>query len=273
MSDKDKSPFTLEKACEEFGVDKTPDWGDLRSVFRAITDEIDREKDELRGQFANPKYMNIEDVVREIALGVDDHGSTKAAIERWYIPRPLFEDGKPVQFGDPFRRHAKKTNDAVSSITYTFGDRLYARINDDGRLAATDRIRRPMPKVLDADGVPIELGDTVYPNYGAYANRKATVLDVIEQDDVIVSIINGGSERFNGKYLTHREPDTQERIDRDAVKLYMDYWECGHVECRDCPAVIDGKTPCARYGNASDCADAQRLDLLRRQRELDGRDA
>lgn len=52
----------------------------------------------------------------------------------------------------------------------------------------------------------------------------------------------------------------------------LDYWGCGTASCEDCPSKIDGKKPKGHYG-VDFCGTAMKLDLLRRQRELDGRDA
>lgn len=67
-------------------------------------------------------------------------------------------------------------------------------------------------------------------------------------------------------------PDTQERIDADAQKIFGDYWGCTGQRCAECPAKIDGKRPPEHYGVLS-CAFAKTLDILRRQRELDARRA
>lgn len=268
VADEKRNPFTFEAACEEFEVAETPGWGDLRSVLYKIADEIDREMDELRNKFRVTHPMQA---VGDIAAGKEVYPLLREAIDRYYLPRPLFENGEPVQFGDRYVQHASKKLNTVSSITYSQGDGLHVRINNGGRCDASQRYRRELP-VLDADGVPIEVGDVVYPNYGTHANRKSTVLDVRGQDDVIVSINGGGFERFNGKYLTHREPDTQERIDMDALKDVYEYWGRTGTGCSQCPALVDGKKPKHRYGVIF-CSDAMRLDLLRRQRELDGRDA
>lgn len=63
-------------------------------------------------------------------------------------------------------------------------------------------------------------------------------------------------------------PDTQERIDGDSQKTADAYWGCIDVSCEDCPAKIDDKRPWERC-YARNCQQAQLLDLLRRQRELD----
>lgn len=76
---------------------------------------------------------------------------------------------------------------------------------------------------------------------------------------------------FAGSPVMRPDPDTQERIDADAVKGSNDYWGCHGYQCLQCPSLLDGENPCERYDTGTDCGKAMRLDLLRRQRELDAR--
>lgn len=76
---------------------------------------------------------------------------------------------------------------------------------------------------------------------------------------------------FTGSPVKRPDPDTQERIDADAVKGSNDYWGCHGYQCLQCPSLLDGENPCERYDTGTDCGKAMRLDLLRRQRELDAR--
>ena len=76
---------------------------------------------------------------------------------------------------------------------------------------------------------------------------------------------------FAGSPVKRPDPDTQERIDEDAVKGSNDYWGCHGYECLQCPSLLDGENPCERYSTRTDCRKAMTLDLLRRQRELDKR--
>lgn len=252
-----------------------------REVFRRIASEVDREIESVKASYTHSLHpMFGLCVVRALAEGVGagDFAWLKEAIERYYLPRPLFEDGEPVRFGDPFRRHAKKANDTVFSITYTVGDRLYARINDDGRLATEVRIKHP--EVLDADCMPIEVGETLYRAEHVYHPGKEVHVYGIAYEETSYGYgrvfttpectVRSGWEVPEN--LTHRETDSQERIDMDAQESSHDYWKCYGYACSKCPAMFDGKIPSEHYG-VSSCLKAQKLDLLRRQRELDGRDA
>lgn len=87
-------------------------------------------------------------------------------IEQYYIPRPRFEDGEPVQFG----YYVDGCNGPVDSfLIYEDGSgTVYGEADlpykvDDGAVTHIDEPhKRPKPKVLDADGVEIKVGDTVW---------------------------------------------------------------------------------------------------------------
>lgn len=269
VADEKRSPFTFKAACKEFEVAETHGWGDLRSVLSKIADEIDREIDELRESFANPRYVNIEDAVREVAFGIDDHGRTKDAINRYYLPRPLFEDGEPVYIGAEIDDR-KRGKLEVSRICYMDGGFYFnnSRGSNGRKMKGItykhgERVGRPKPQVLDADGVPIEVGDVLW--------RTTDDMKVVVAELEKGHFVDGDGVGCNPSYFTHREPDTQERIDRDALKDHYEYWGCMGIGCSQCPALVDGKKPKERYGVIF-CRDAMHLDLLRRQRELDNRE-
>lgn len=81
----------------------------------------------------------------------------------------------------------------------------------------------PQPEVLDADGVPIKAGDTVY---DIHEGMAYTVRELIGE--------KFGSQWFYTEegiapclawYFTHKEPDTQEKIDADATLSPITYCE------------------------------------------------
>lgn len=266
-------------ACVELKISKGETRLEERELFRFIADEIDREMDELR-ELVNPGGQPIGEAVREIATGEDKYpwGDSKypllkKALDRYYLPRPLFEDGEPVQFGDTFVRDYGKDG-TVSSLTYTKGNSDYVNINGYERHDFDHRLKRPKPQVLDADGVPIEVGDAVWILKDS-EHAKWTVIEPYNRYDGIQTVYvesRGIKGHACPENITHREPDSQERIDEDAQKDAFDYWRCNGVRCRECPSMIDGEKPRHRYG-VDWCSDAKTLDLLHRQRELDGRDA
>ena len=74
-------------------------------------------------------------------------------IEVW----PRFEDGEPVRFSDDFERYGEES---IVSAATMYSDGSFAlnfRAYSKG-----EHVNRPAPKVLDADGAEIRVGDTVY---------------------------------------------------------------------------------------------------------------
>lgn len=131
----------------------------------------------------------------------------------------------------------------------------------------------PEPEpVLDRDGVPIEVGDTVW------HEADGTELHVIgfqhEEDGeriVTVERVRGpidwdGCRRLS---LSHVRPDSWERLAEDARNGLCDYWSCHDARCVDCPATVDGKDPAQRYGTDS-CAHAMAVDIVARAKALAG---
>ena len=124
--------------------------------------------------------------------------------------------------------------------------------------AIADRIEREyMPLPRFEDGEPVKVGDMVLWNDGGAKRVK----------DIKVKVFLEGSCGTCNSVLKRSELDTLERIEEDAKKTFNDYWGCGDAECHCCPVKVDGKKPYDRCGTDS-CAKAQRLDLLRRQREV-----
>lgn len=286
VADGERNPFTLEAAREEFEVAETPGWGDIRSVLSKIADDIDREMDELRDQLQQPGGIPIEDVVREIATCDKNDGACdplKAAIIEYFLPRPLFEDGEPVQLGDTVVD--KLRGEMLVTRMCHVGKGVYFNESHNpwGKklrktriaYAPGERVERPEPKVLDADGVPIEVGDKVwmlpgkhcetFPLYGYKVGVEYTVTEnesASHKENGRICITGG--DCIYGypmpEQVTHREPDTQERIDEDATMPPREYYtkHIGHdVGLKDDEEVWT----------------AVAAHLLRRQRELDGRDA
>lgn len=249
-----------------------------------------------------------------------------AWLDRCFIPRPRFEDGEPVQLGELVGSNLVGAV-KVSAIEFT-EDGTYVKDEPDGDWSTslevtTNRLKRPAPEVLGADGLPlneddtvygtgreqhrytvqvpysineevgkrfcvqcydhdegnitwcdpsmltherpvlgadgkpIKVGETVYPTYGFYAMTSGKVVSVEHQDNVLVELCCP-TERFDGCYLTHTPPDTQQKIDDDATMPPAEYCAVRGIDLGDDP-------------DRATATEAMVLDLLRRQRELDKR--
>lgn len=150
---------------------------------------------------------------------------------------------------------------------YYFGDKISEKLN--GWADRIERLKRPEPEALDADGVPIHKGDTVWCKKRVFSDDCMCEVVSVGRDSVMVKRSLGGANdvRIEPKYLTHKQPDSLERIEDDAKKITNDYWGCKDSSCCYCPALIDGKIPSVYYG-AKNCNFAMHLDLLRRQRDV-----
>lgn len=185
----------------------------------------------------------------------------------------LLGDGKPVSKGET----VYVTDSGIERTVKGFGTKLCEGMDgwdgspwvmfDNGSWMRANDLTHERP-VIGADGLPIKDDETVY--------------DVETGEAYIVRLPCAGTGKtfFRGggyrdpAYLTHTPPDTQERIDEDALKSCIQYWGCNDLSCGKCPALIDGKKPVEFYEldpMHDSCHEAQRLDLLRRQRELDKR--
>lgn len=149
-------------------------------------------------------------------LGADDERKAfhllADEIEKYYIPRPRFDDGEPVHFDDRFYSGYTHAIETVSSMKFTPGG---FKLNGGLRYDYGEPVRRclPEPKVLDADGVEIKVGDTVW---GKYSGVEHEVIGFDSCDGLLcVSIRNvetGSTGGSSPNLLTHREPDSLEKL-------------------------------------------------------------
>lgn len=165
---------------------------------------------------------------------------------------PRFEDGERVEFGSS----VDGLDGPCEKLIFTRSMGGVCQLQDAGgrmvNVLHGERVKRPEPEVLAADGLPIKIGDTVYlESFG----RPFTVVGF---DGAYIKDADGGLLRAD--CATHTPPDTQERIDKDAL-MDAGKYVAGHPEAaglREPPGSLSAKQ-------------AMMADLLRRQRELDAR--
>ena len=160
---------------------------------------------ELENAALERRIVRAED--REAAEWVRDHGGLDA-VEQRLMPEgmewPRFEDGEPVRIGDYFEDFF---GDDIK-VCHIDIDNKGSSINFGGpnskHIASGERVRRPAPKVLDADGVEIRVGDTVY-DTELMNGDKFTVESIDKNGDVAARgdkyILTQSSVAF-----THRAP-------------------------------------------------------------------
>lgn len=204
------------------------------------------------------------------------------AIDREYLERPKFENGEVVKIGDELYSGYYRLKDSIERISI-HADGSFRIETACGCVCCYEPDERvKLPELLGADGKPIRVGYTVWLVEEARSiNAISGVLTPVGELKVIgfsdsrrVVKTTGlcGDPEFlwaQAEYLTHEQPDSLERIEDDAHKSPVDYWGCKYcMSCsKECPVLIDGKTPRDHYG-AVNCREAMALDLLKRQRKV-----
>ena len=176
---------------------------------------------------------------------------------------PRFEDGGLVRIGDELEFEGK-TMLVCDATFYADGWALWCDREDmSGRLYGKygERVKRPAPKVLDADGVPIEVGDTVW---AAYDDRRKHVVkavcsdgrfhpNMLRIDDCMVDYEDGGWDF--AKRVTHKPLDSWGQLSNDT--------KMGAVTYADKILGVD-----IRETTTEDDYDAFARDIVRRAKAL-----
>ena len=234
---------------------------DRRESLSALADKIDAELAQARSEalLQGAKVWAKANGGPDFREG-EDFGTW---IGRCTFAKPLDDCGEPVQIKERVVDKVRGDID-VSRISYTANGFYFNNSHNSGGTRITyapgERVERPAPEVLGADGKPIVEGETVYRLSDGTA-WKVTKLHHSEHRISVVSV-GGKGVTSGGRFLTseytHTLPDTQERIDDDATMHPAAY--------------------CAAYGiDLGDDPDREKsttsmiADLLRRQREYDKR--
>lgn len=156
-------------------------------------------------------------------------------IEKYYIPRPRFEDGEPVQFGEEFADYSGNPH-TLHEIRYR--DKAAAGLGAKCLLEANTTspkdydgisfnlydgtfVKRPEPKVLDAEGAPCKKGETVW---RLIDSTKWEITDIhptepriaVRQLDTEKEVVGGW---FLAEEYSHREPDSLKKAVNDLGEL------------------------------------------------------
>lgn len=207
------------------------------------------------------------DMFERIADRIDAERALPEGVE-W----PRFEDGELVKIGDEVEYGGKALE--VDAICFDREESSMAlrRNLDISRMSGSydERVKRPTPKVLGADGAPIEVGDTVY--FVGGSGTRFAVKDIsFEPDGPFVDIIDEDrySATVNPESLTHERHDSWKSIEKDAAKRVCEYAgaqksiaDPDRYSCIECP--YDEPGPHTDAG----CNERMRLDLVRRAKAL-----
>lgn len=190
---------------------------------------------------------------------------------------PKFEDGNYVQLGDKAVANSGENAGKefiVRNIYFENGHgKLRSSVSDGcywNWKSADTCVKRPAPKVLDADGVEIKAGDTVWAKYPPDTPKDRVVKAIVEAVDGYTVKVR--SEYLTGlefvetvhcSLLTHNEPDSWERLERDADNDPCGYFGFQSEKCNGCPA----------FNNDKPCTYAVCTDIVRRAKALAEKEA
>lgn len=183
------------------------------------------------------------------------------AIEREYLPRPRFEDGGLVCEGDTVCIDGMLPLKVHWYSVRSDGLTVFSIPTSSRKIKTGERVKRPEPEVLDSDGVQIRVGDTVW----EVGRRRPLKVTAVEPGIVSYETEDGA----HGMYyaigdLTHKQPDSLERIEEDAKESVCVYFDKqGSTKCSGCDKSLHSYLECHRE---------MMLDLLNRQREVLERD-
>ena len=167
--------------------------------------------------------------MRVIADRIDAERALPEGIE-W----PRFEDGELVRPGDEVGSDEPFTANEIAFEPERWLIKASSRsVCGYFHGSYGEPVKRPTPKVLGADGAPIEVGDTVY--FVGGSGTRFAVKDIdFKPDGPFVDIIDEDrySATVNPESLTHERPDSWERLEADAKKKACDI--AGSSYCGNC---------------------------------------
>lgn len=129
---------------------------------------------------------------------------------------PRFEDGEPVMLGDKYEDNEGHECFASGVHLDIDGPSLVDSEGFHDLYRKGKRVKRPAPKVLDADGVEIKVGDTVYEVGTGREFNVERLPNPHACQGVMLRHPNGGSTSLDAPRLTHIAPDSWEQLEEDA---------------------------------------------------------
>ena len=227
------------------------DWPNDARLCDFLADKIDAELAEARKDAIRESKKPMWWFRNAIKCGYDwpeprDGEKFRDYLHRCFLPRPRFEDGEVVG--------VREYEDIQGYCIYDDGEFFVTTPNRSIDYAAGERVKRPAPEALGADGMPIKAGETVW---GILSGIEGTVSSMNDDSTAYVKWDDGRwSPCIDCCNLTHTPPETQERIDDDATMPPAEYCAVRGIDLGDDPDREAATTTMVR-------------DLLLRQRELD----
>lgn len=228
------------KGNDEWGVYvPEQEHGDEFYTARRIAEKVEAEQNALMMELCGPYtsvWRGMNAYAESVGMPMGYEESITSWLDRWFVPRPRYEDGASVQFGDEYY-WADCTMRKITGFGQTENGAPYITCAFDGNgmsdaMIYSGFLKRPTPKALDADGVEIADDDVVYLLGDTRRLKVADPHAVDDCGDPVVECVVIDDGRGAGDYpdadvvackaseLTHREPDSLEKL-RDDLDAFM----------------------------------------------------
>ncbi|WP_281657534.1 hypothetical protein [Collinsella stercoris] len=179
---------------------------------------------------------------------------------------PKFEDGEPVMIGDGVDGLG---GEIIEVYIAENAAAIWNNAANHMHLRPGERVKRPAPDVLDADGVPIKVGDTVWHEDGSELHVIGFG-DVQDGETMLAVEYAAGPTKWGEVRclsVTHTRPDSWEQLEEDAVKVVCEYAgavpdEFGDYDCDTC-RLFDARGKLI-------CEQQMALDIVRRAKAIAG---
>ena len=154
-------------------------------------------------------------------------------VEAW----PRFEDDSPVRLLDDFERYGDENGVSVVTMYSDGSFALNFRAYSKG-----ERVNRPAPKVLDADGKPLRVGETVWHVDNGIEFTVIGLPRSSEYQAVKLRLDDGAVTGLDPDQLTHERPESKCRDcahwqkDPTADKMGVCWFFYHEYEGQDCYA-------------------------------------
>lgn len=180
-------------------------------------------------------------------------------------------------------KHEKTCRDCITRMMTTIADRIDLEMMENERLKKeNDELKAEladwkgnaegfqpdayMKLPLDADGVPIRIGDVLYSS----GNECRVVSITVKADEACVGVHTDEGvflPSVDPKYLSRKKPeppDSWEKLEKDARKTACDY--------APAPRNEDGLTTCdgCPFLKSESCSNEMTIDLVERAKKLAG---
>lgn len=203
----------------KLGCDIAYSYSGQSVVLRALADRIEAEQRAIAEAQGKGVHHIMKAYAEKAGMPMEEGETITEWLDRWFVPRPRYEDGAPVQFGDE-HYWADCTMRKITGFGQTENGAPYITCAFDGNgmsdaMIYSGFLRRPTPKALDAGGVEIAEGDTVW---DIKSGNKFNVqcLDPFK----VVGFGGISSTWFRPEEFTHRKPDSLEKL-RDDLDAFM----------------------------------------------------